>query len=455
MSPVTKSYRSIDEKKMRADTPDSEGGGYFTLSESETGSNNGTDSKEESASEVTKTQKKNLGVLQKRNRDSQLANRSGSETPPRPSLPREYWKEITPPRPSPPKLTTVDNTNKRKSSVDEPPPPRPPPPLSYTSTLPPPSPKRYRNKLNDFRSKTLPVRRPALHKEKSIQRVPQHYPQSTLDTKQSQDNKQKTMFPNSDECEQSNTTVLASQEKSASDIFMMTCEFVSGEQEQPTLLSNSKTSSPVKNVDRNGIQRSHLTEQQELTDQSMFELLENSTTSSQISLFNSLEAIGGTEAKDVKSTKDYIEFDSNVIDNSQENKLSAIEDSSDLTQDGKEISKQSIKEENKISLQELSSNDRMNSKESLDQQITDNKEKLSRKVQGTFETVEQNNVRDTGKESNKNGEQPSGGQRRKSAHCKNKTKLTLLQITLQNKNSQSTRQVQTCLRNHYRTKIRM
>ena len=79
------------------------------------------------------------------------------------------------------------------------------------------------------------------------------------------------------------------------------------------------------NVDRNGIQRSHLTEQQELTDQSMFELLENSSTTSQISLFNSLEAIGGTEAKDVKSTKDYIEFDSNVIDNSQENKLSAIE----------------------------------------------------------------------------------------------------------------------------------
>ena len=30
----------MEEQEFRADTPDSEGGGYFTLSESETGSNN-------------------------------------------------------------------------------------------------------------------------------------------------------------------------------------------------------------------------------------------------------------------------------------------------------------------------------------------------------------------------------------------------------------------------------
>ena len=74
------------EQKLRADTPDSEGGGYFTLSESETGDNNGTDAKDESVNNVNTNPKKlsYKGIHVQRHTSQ---DRSGSETPPRPSLP--------------------------------------------------------------------------------------------------------------------------------------------------------------------------------------------------------------------------------------------------------------------------------------------------------------------------------------------------------------------------------
>merc|ERR1711974_585806 len=79
--------------------------------------------------------------------------KSKSATPPRPDLPELYVKEETPPRPPPVMMLS------KRGSLEEPLPPRPPPPFLYTSTLPPPAPKKYRSKSNDFKSKTLPVRK--------------------------------------------------------------------------------------------------------------------------------------------------------------------------------------------------------------------------------------------------------------------------------------------------------
>ena len=102
----------MEEQKLRADTPDSEGGGYFTLSESETGSSNGTDSKDESLTQsCTSLKKQNINTKQRQ----KSQDRSGSETPPRPSLPKGYKKEITPPRPNPPRTNNKSDINKRKS----------------------------------------------------------------------------------------------------------------------------------------------------------------------------------------------------------------------------------------------------------------------------------------------------------------------------------------------------
>lgn len=110
--------------------------------------------------------------------------RDKSVTPPRPSLPDHYTKEMTPssssssgslpPRPSLPDYYTKEMTPSsssgsspphsllmisKRGSMEEPLPPRPPPPFQYTSTLPPPAPKKHRSKSNDFKSKTLPLRR--------------------------------------------------------------------------------------------------------------------------------------------------------------------------------------------------------------------------------------------------------------------------------------------------------
>ena len=86
-----------------------------------------------------------------------------SITPPRPDLPEVYI-----PRDSLPMLQDVAPCLllvSKRGSVEEPLPPRPPPPFTYTSTLPPPAPKKHRSKSNDFRSKTLPVRKSSKAKE--------------------------------------------------------------------------------------------------------------------------------------------------------------------------------------------------------------------------------------------------------------------------------------------------
>ena len=76
-----------------------------------------------------------------------------SVTPPRPILPEEYVLEEQ--NQSSKKLIMIS----KRGSVEEPIPPRPPPPFQYTSTLPPPAPKKLRSKSNDFKSKTLPSRK--------------------------------------------------------------------------------------------------------------------------------------------------------------------------------------------------------------------------------------------------------------------------------------------------------
>ena len=77
------------------------------------------------------------------------SRQSRERPPPRPLPPRLSG---TPPRPSPPRCFSPDyeelKERRRRSScgdepqIEDPLPPRPPPPLSYTSTLPPPVPKK-------------------------------------------------------------------------------------------------------------------------------------------------------------------------------------------------------------------------------------------------------------------------------------------------------------------------
>lgn len=84
---------------------------------------------------------------------------STGSLPSRPSLPRYYTKDMTPSSSSgssPPHSLLMIS---KRGSIEEPLPPRPPPPFQYTSTLPPPAPKKQRSKSNDFKSKTLPLRR--------------------------------------------------------------------------------------------------------------------------------------------------------------------------------------------------------------------------------------------------------------------------------------------------------
>ena len=212
----------VDEQQLRADTPDSEGGGYFTLSESETGSNNGTDSKDESVSNVNTNPKKlsHNGIHVQRHTSQ---DRSGSETPPRPSLPRNYRKETTPPRPSPPTIRNSSALNNRKSLTDEPIPLRPPPPLSYTSTLPPRAPKKLKN--NNFCSKTLPTRKHSLQKEKPLQIV-QPLQLDTAnpvvsDGKQNTSNGHGVPSLSSDRCQPFSTPAQASEQENAQPVQMI------------------------------------------------------------------------------------------------------------------------------------------------------------------------------------------------------------------------------------------
>ena len=115
-------------KKSPTNRPDSPGG-YFTLSDSDGGSSNLESSSSDDLHHATSPPRslykiyKNNGIV-----------RSSSEPP------IEYGRK-TPPRPLPPK-SRVEAIDENEDGV----PPRPPPPLSYTSTLPPPVPKKMGTK---------------------------------------------------------------------------------------------------------------------------------------------------------------------------------------------------------------------------------------------------------------------------------------------------------------------
>ena len=203
-----------DSDKNRADSPDSGGGGYFTLSDSDLGTESPQEEVETTAPSAAVTKSNTLYKIFRGNAlmggrsksgdnrtaaaaDSKSGSRSRSETPargggiaanrqtpPRPSPPRDYLKKSSPPlRPSPPRsLLKSAKSTPRKSDDDgdTPPrgrkneevaPPRPPPPTSYTSTLPPPVPKKVGKAGGGpakFSSKTLPARKVSTPKQKLL-----------------------------------------------------------------------------------------------------------------------------------------------------------------------------------------------------------------------------------------------------------------------------------------------
>ena len=204
-----------DSDKNRADSPDSGGGGYFTLSDSDLGTESPQEEVETTTAPSAAVTKSNTlykifrgnGLMSGRSKsgdnrtaaaaDSKSGSRSRSETPargggiaanrqtpPRPSPPRDYLKKSSPPlRPSPPRsLLKSAKSTPRKSDDDgdTPPrgrkneevaPPRPPPPTSYTSTLPPPVPKKVGKAGGGpakFSSKTLPARKVSTPKQKLL-----------------------------------------------------------------------------------------------------------------------------------------------------------------------------------------------------------------------------------------------------------------------------------------------
>ena len=134
-----------NKKSPRPESP----GGYFTLSDSDGGSNPGTESSfdEEGPS-----------VPNSRNSMYKLYKRSRSEPPNSMTKPK---------RPSPPK------NGVQIEDIDAP--PRPPPPLSYTSTLPPPVPKKVNKKGYNLRKVNPPPPPPPLAhfgpRTKPLQRV--------------------------------------------------------------------------------------------------------------------------------------------------------------------------------------------------------------------------------------------------------------------------------------------
>ena len=90
------------------------------------------------------------------------------QTPPRPSPPKEYDKKgIIPQRPSPPRIVLKNSKGRKNEAEDAP--PRPPPPVSYTSTLPPPVPKKVGKPK--FSSKTLPARKVSTPKQKPLEKI--------------------------------------------------------------------------------------------------------------------------------------------------------------------------------------------------------------------------------------------------------------------------------------------
>lgn len=178
------SPKSEDVKKAsspRADSP-----GYFTLSDSDGASNPGTESSldddgnrppqtiyrmfktsQMGGGKVKRMPKKGASLDMGTARFQNMRRSSSSEeatikdrkstTPPRPSPPKAYKRESV--------VSTGSNISNRSGGS---PPPRPPPPLKYTSTLPPPVPKKA--KMGN--SKTLPRRSSqSMKQSKSLNKI--------------------------------------------------------------------------------------------------------------------------------------------------------------------------------------------------------------------------------------------------------------------------------------------
>ena len=152
-----------NKEPPRSDSP-----GYFTLSDSDGASNPGTESpqedevkaggfkveerrrkQEQQQQQHQKQQQQRHQVYKMFKSPSRPLSASAASSPrtgklilaARPNSDRE--KSKTPPRPSPPKgYSRRDSCGSDRGMT----PPRPPPPLSYTSTLPPPVPKKTRPK---------------------------------------------------------------------------------------------------------------------------------------------------------------------------------------------------------------------------------------------------------------------------------------------------------------------
>ena len=155
---------SPETQTKRSESP----GGYFTLSDSDGASATGNEPyPEEEPALPPKAAHQMYKIFRSpgnkalsespprivngtsKNDMSIAAQRSRSETPPRrPVLTREssLRHSKTPPRPSPPKTSKTH---------DDGTPPRPPPPLSYTSTLPPPVPKKLGRSMSNTTSTVM------------------------------------------------------------------------------------------------------------------------------------------------------------------------------------------------------------------------------------------------------------------------------------------------------------
>ena len=125
----TQNQHSNNKRSPRPDSP----GGYFTLSDSDGGSNPGTESSSMDDLELPSHSKNSMYKMYTRGRSEPPRGSSGGSE--RSSLGSE---PPAPQRPSPPKTANEEDDT----------PPRPPPPFSYTSTLPPPVPKKVNKRIN-------------------------------------------------------------------------------------------------------------------------------------------------------------------------------------------------------------------------------------------------------------------------------------------------------------------
>ena len=133
-------------------------------------SNKNLKEKRKSTYENSKKEKSVSPVTQRPSPPRDYVRKSSTPpTPPRPSPPRQSPPKQNPPKQSPPKFLKRNSKGELEKT-----PPRPPPPVLYTSTLPPPVPKKMGGKTGRFSSKTLPaaVKRTAqVPKQKPLQKT--------------------------------------------------------------------------------------------------------------------------------------------------------------------------------------------------------------------------------------------------------------------------------------------